>query len=190
MPCGANRLLNIPMSLLHNTQAPLASIDAPLARLIAERFEAYAAPGPSQDIGTFLTSLDNIFLERLERTEESVLSQHIVNAVQQSNGTLRVAEISRQTKYSERHLNRVMAEHLGLSTKLLARIIRINAACRGIESPATSLTNLAHQLHYHDQSHFIRDFTAICGLTPGEYIQRMSDFYNEELKLGATLPSK
>jgi AraC-like DNA-binding protein len=34
-----------------------------------------------------------------------------------------------------------------------------------------SLTELAHEHGWYDQAHFIRDFTALVGVTPGQYRQ-------------------
>ena len=41
---------------------------------------------------------------------------------------------------------------------------------------------LAQELGYFDQAHFIHDFRAVCGVTPGAYRAGLSDFYNEPLK--------
>lgn len=82
-----------------------------------------------------------------------------------------------------RHLTRLFRERCGLSPKRLQRIVRINTAAMLMQrSAGLSLTRLAQELDYFDQAHFIHDFRAVCGVTPGAYQARLSDFYNEPLK--------
>ncbi len=189
LPCGANRLLGIPMSELHNTIIPLYMIDLYLHKILLEIMEQLERN--PHDIESVCSSLDATFLRLFVRNrKESALVRHVIGEVRRTNGTLRMGELSRQIGCSTRCIERTMFERLGMSTKSLARIIRVNAACRGMDSSSISFTELAYSLNYHDQSHFIRDFTDICGVTPGEYRLRMSHFYNEELKFGAIVPKK
>ncbi len=100
----------------------------------------------------------------------------------------RMDALTRATGYSRRHLNRVASDCIGMSIKLFSRIIRMNNACHALSVPNCSLTALAHSFDYHDQAHFIHDFKSICGVTPGQYRETMSHFYNEALKLIGTIP--
>ena len=80
-------------------------------------------------------------------------------------------------------MTRLFRERCGLSPKRLQRIVRINTAAMLMQrSAGLSLTRLAQELDYFDQAHFIHDFRAVCGVTPGTYQARLSDFYNEPLK--------
>ena len=38
-----------------------------------------------------------------------------------------------------------------------------------------TLTDLAHRYGWYDQAHFTRDFTALVGVTPGQYRDRAAD---------------
>jgi AraC-like DNA-binding protein len=190
LPCGAGRLLNMPLSLLHNEIMPLEEVDPRLSRRLADPLHLFCKNEPGNEFDSLLVSLDQIFMRLLEQAKDSALARHITSTVMEADGALRVSELSVQTGYSQRHLNRVMSEKLGMSIKLLSRIIRINAVCRRMAASSASLTDIAHRFGYHDQSHFIHDFSEICGTTPSLYHRHMSDFYNENLKLGARLPSK
>lgn len=190
LPCGANRLVGHPMGEWHNAVAPLGDVDADLSRDVGEGFARFCGDGRRPDFQAFFLCLDNVFLARLGRGAESLLARHVLSSLSASRGLARVRELSRETGYSERHLNRIVHEKIGLGTKLLARIIRVNSACRAMERAEISLTALAHGLDYHDQAHFIRDFKAVCGVSPGRYLESVSDFYNEELKMGGILPSR
>lgn len=190
LPGGAHDVLNIPMNLLHNTREALEVIAPDLARLITDSFEHYIQNKSPAQIDGFLVSLDALFLHRLGEIQKPRLPHYLLSQMQRYHGALRIGDLARQTGYSERHLNRILSAHLGINAKRMSRIVRINAACNAMTISANSLTELSHHLHYHDQSHFTHDFLAVCGVTPGDYLQNMSDFYNEELKFGVTIPSK
>ena len=50
-----------------------------------------------------------------------------------------------------------------------------------VNAPA-SIAALAQEAGFYDQSHFIHDFSHICGVAPGAYLQNLSAFYNEIFK--------
>ena len=186
LPCGAHSLFHLPMHELHNAILPLAVLDYALHTTLVSCLE-HRMECP-QDMASVWALLDSAFLRLHATGDDSRLARQVISEMQWTHGTLRVDELSRHLGCSSRQLARVMAERLGMPTKSLARIIRINAACRRMDAASVSLTELAHSLHYHDQSHFIRDFADICGVTPGDYCARRSHFYNEDLKLGAIVP--
>ena len=104
-----------------------------------------------------------------------------MSSLKTSRGLLPVARLGEQACYSERHLNRLLGECLGMGPKVFARLLRVNAAIRTLET-GQSLTNLAQEAGFYDQAHFIRDFKALCGVVPGFYRENLSDFYNEPYK--------
>jgi AraC-like DNA-binding protein len=73
---------------------------------------------------------------------------------------------------SRKHLISEFRQHIGLSPKPLARILRFNRAVQVIEkSRRVAWAALAHDCGYYDQAHFIRDFHAFAGSTPGEFLR-------------------
>jgi AraC-like DNA-binding protein len=68
----------------------------------------------------------------------------------------------------EVYLVRAFRQCYGLPPHALQNELRIQAARRALTSGAHGAT-LAAQLGFHDQSHFIRHFKRIVGVTPGEY---------------------
>jgi len=68
------------------------------------------------------------------------------------------------------------AAHVGVTPKLYARIDRFRAVLAQVAAGRTvSWTQLALDLGYYDQSHFIRDFRAFTGLAPTEYDRQRGD---------------
>jgi hypothetical protein len=62
-------------------------------------------------------------------------------------------------------------------------IFLVNYALRLLQSKPQCSADVAVQAGFFDQPHFIHDFKAVCGLTPQEYKQNMSVFYNDRFKM-------
>ena len=185
-PGGAYGMLTVmPLGELRDVFGLLDDIDPALSRAIECELER-----TGYDIAAFLGWLDCVFLKRLASVDDSRLVRHLLHSVATGRGMLPVRTLSEMTSLSERHLGRVCALRLGMNLKSFSRIMRINEACARLRVNGYSLTDSAHDLGYHDQSHFIHDFRSICGISPGEYRRRMSDFYNEELKLHGSMPEE
>lgn len=90
--------------------------------------------------------------------------------------------ISREVCYSERHLNRLFDNYLGMNIKTFSRLVRINKTLRLLQDPRRSATAAAIQSGYYDLSHFIHDFKTLCGTTLQVYRSNKSDFYSEIAK--------
>jgi AraC-like DNA-binding protein len=80
-------------------------------------------------------------------------------------GQVRIADVADQAGLSARHLERTFEDHVGISAKLLARIVRFQRALR-LRSSGEPWAGIAADCGYHDQAHLIRDFRAFTGATP------------------------
>ncbi len=82
----------------------------------------------------------------------------------------KVAYLVTQYNISERQLERKFNEEVGLPPKTFLRILRFERAYRLLrESTYEKLSDIAYDLGYADQSHFIRDFRASAGFMPRVY---------------------
>ncbi|WP_317162601.1 helix-turn-helix domain-containing protein [Myroides albus] len=72
---------------------------------------------------------------------------------------------------SERTLERLVKQYVGMSPKVYSRIIRFQANLNLLrESSFKSLTELTYESGYFDQSHYIREFKTFTGSTPKQYL--------------------
>lgn len=88
-----------------------------------------------------------------------------------------IRELAARIGYSHNHLLRLFHEHIGLTPARLQRIYRFNrslALLHGPQLSARPLTDIAHACGYSDQAHFCREFQAMSGIAPGEYLLRKS----------------
>ncbi|OCK52966.1 AraC family transcriptional regulator [Chryseobacterium sp. CBo1] len=123
--------------------------------------------------------LVEIFL--VDRSNRSDVSDHIVRSAVETilttNGRSIISELIVKTEISKRQLERKFHLELGLGPKQLSKIIRLQTTVKMLLTEEfTSLTTLALENGYYDQSHFIKDFKEFVGVTPKE-------FYMENLKM-------
>jgi AraC-like DNA-binding protein len=86
-----------------------------------------------------------------------------------------VEDIARWLGYSSRYLNSLFQKYFGMSPKKFISLVRFNHALKEMYAMGDdkSLSYIAHETGYHDQSHFIRDFKKICGKTPKELLRNV-----------------
>jgi transcriptional regulator GlxA family with amidase domain len=76
-----------------------------------------------------------------------------------------------ETGWSRRHVTERFRRQLGISPKAYARLLRFQHATGLLASaqPRRSLTGVAMEAGYYDQSHLTRDFGALAGITPATF---------------------
>ncbi len=92
-----------------------------------------------------------------------------VHQLMNSQGNCGIDDVASVSNLSLRQLERNFYNEVGVSPKLFSRLIRFQQALRLPVVADTSLTDIALQSGYYDQSHFIRDFTSFAGITPKQY---------------------
>jgi AraC-like DNA-binding protein len=98
--------------------------------------------------------------------------------IERSAGRVRVIELAREAGIGVRQLERRFRDRVGLSPKRLATIVRFQRAFGAIAAGRdATLTEIAHDSGYFDQSHFIRDFRRLAGCSP-------SRFFRDEGEMG------
>lgn len=92
-----------------------------------------------------------------------------VRQVIDRKGNVDISELSSQCFVSHRQFERNFKEHTGFSAKSFARIIRFNSLFGDYKTGDKSLTQIALDFGYYDQSHFIHDFRLFSGYNPRTY---------------------
>ena len=82
----------------------------------------------------------------------------------------RVDALAAHVGLSERSLQRLVVERVGMSPKWLIQRRRLHDAVQALKAGDTSLADMAFRLGYADQAHFTHDFRTVTGMTPGEYL--------------------
>lgn len=96
----------------------------------------------------------------------------IVHALLYDRAITRVEEVCERFDIRPRTLQRLFQRYVGVSPKWVLRRYRLHeAAARLAEGTDTTWADVAADLGYFDQSHFIRDFTRAIGMTPVAYAE-------------------
>ena len=94
----------------------------------------------------------------------------------QVKGQLTVNELIKLTGYSERKLERLFNQAIGLSPVKYLQIVRLHYFLSLMRSgnKAESLTVAGLESGYYDQAHLIHNFKQVTGLTPTQYLTTAS----------------
>lgn len=174
-PAGLSAFTGVSQNELTDRTIPFEIIASSLNRLLAEALEHAGC------LDELITRLDRILLNNIYDQCPSELKM-AAEMMMKSAGNLSCKKLAASVYYSERHLNRIFQDYFGMNTKTLSRLIRVNKAIRLIKHTPYPLTRVSCETGFYDLPHFIRDFQSVCGLTPQEYRNRMSDFYSEIAK--------
>jgi AraC-like DNA-binding protein len=164
-PHGAYDLLRVSQHQFRDRVVDLRSIDARLARVVRERVAAEV------DGDRMVEALDRVLAGRAAgrlRTAEAAEAATMALAMK---GLIDVAGLARATRLSARQLERHFRERIGISPKLFLRIVRFQEVLRATRSrtPDIGWAAVAAEHGFYDQAHFINDFKAFVGRTPGDW---------------------
>jgi AraC-like DNA-binding protein len=82
-----------------------------------------------------------------------------------------IEELAGELSVGRRTLERAFQSTIGISPKQYAGILRTQHFLKALSCVhAESITGLAYEFGYYDQSHLIRDFKTRTGITPGRYV--------------------
>jgi len=88
---------------------------------------------------------------------------------------LSVAELARQSGWSERHFTQTFREKIGFTPKVWNRLLRFQRAVRQLQAAReVSWAELAIDCGYYDQSHFANEFRTFAGIDLTTYTAGLS----------------
>jgi AraC-like DNA-binding protein len=104
---------------------------------------------------------------------DAELVARAVSLLRRARGGVGVRQVAAALGVGERRLERGFDRVVGLSPKTLGRVMRFREAVRQIErqggSPSAQWASVAFGAGYADQSHLIREFKALAGVTPARF---------------------
>ena len=121
--------------------------------------------------------LEKIMMQQFKECHNETNLKRITNAVQlirQFKGDVDVSFLCNSVFMSERNFRRNFHELVGLSAKQYANIIRVKSFIKKHKLTGSSFMDLVYDLGYTDQSHLIRDFKHIAGISPSEFFAKLN----------------
>jgi len=137
----------------------------------------------SEQIGDLIDALNKIFIKLLMDSRIKFDILPAMKNIIKRHGFIDAKNISYPFYYSERQTRRLFLHYVGVNPQKFIRIVRTNYALQLIKNKKNSYLDVVEKAGYFDQSHFIHEFKAFHGITPQEYTQKMSVFYNDNIKM-------
>lgn len=165
-PAMFHDVLGAPVSTLRNRVVPLRAVFGDEASRLATQvrrssFEESVARWESMLLGLLRDD------DPLART-----MRDLVELAATDRSLLQVEDLVARARVTKRTLQRQFDRYVGASPKWVLQRYRLHEANeRLLQQPDADLASLALDLGYADQSHFVRDFKAVVGVTPGSYVR-------------------
>ena len=167
-PGGFHPFARFPMTTLTNRTLPLAEVFG------ADGNRFPAAILASTDEQAQVAAANHFLCNRLPTPDETVaLVNQTVALITAERALTRVEQVAERMHVSPRTLQRLFRDYVGVGPKWVIKQFRLHEAAARLDGgDNVDLAQLALNLGYFDQAHFIKDFTAVVGVSPTEYAGR------------------
>ena len=155
------------MTKLANRTARLAEVFPDAGEeLAAKIFSETSVEARIPLLEEFLSSFN------IEPDADVKLINEIVYTTARDREILRVEDLVDRYGIGLRSLQRMFAKYVGVNPKWVIQRYRLHEAAEQLASAnVESYADLALELGYSDQSHFLRDFKSIVGVSPAAYVK-------------------
>ena len=125
--------------------------------------------------------VEDYFLnQELPNLHNSEVSRQMCNYIYEAHGNVKVKDLVSLFPYSRQRLNQLFLSQTKNSIKEFAVLTRLRSIMTYyMKHPEQTLTSIAYQFGYSDQSHFIKDMKKVTGVTPSEFSQTNNVFYEQ-----------
>ena len=168
-PIGFGNFVETPLDTLVDKEVPISEVFGEVKARELEQ-EMKEAVNTRERI----TIIESFLLKKLH-TENTIkkIVKITVDTLLKTNGTTPINQILKGDISKRRQLERSFKKQIGISPKQLSKAIRLQATLQLLlNKESSTLTNIAYESDYFDQSHFIKDFKNLVGVTPKEFLQR------------------
>jgi AraC-like DNA-binding protein len=164
-PIGAGRLLGA----AHDVANACTPLDDLLGRTASELTERLAE---TPDWATRFDLVDRLLLRLLDDAPDpDPAVAWAWGQLERSAGRVPVGVLADEIGWSRRHFGVRFRDAVGLAPKPTGRVLRFRRACDLLDAgPVRSIADLAAACGYADHSHLVREFRALGGCTPSQYV--------------------
>jgi AraC-like DNA-binding protein len=174
-PLGCRALFGLPAGELAGVDADLAAVagPAPVAAVRDRLGSAATWPERFAAVDAWLCQLAQ---DRSDGVHPDVA--HVFRRVLAAGGDVPIGVLAGEVGWSARHLTNRFRSELGLRPKEAARVARFDRARRRIR-PGVRLADVAAGAGYFDQAHLAREFAALAGCSPSQWLAEEIGFVQD-----------
>jgi AraC-like DNA-binding protein len=168
---GAYRFFHFNLKNISHTLQQLTDLLPATARELEEKLQE------AENVEIKINIIQRFLLALYHQAEKDNLYEFCIRQIEATAGNIRINELEKQTGYSSRWLNMKFETLLGMSPKNLNSIIRFQQHYQAmIANPGSFFNQKNFFDHYHDESHFIKNFKRYTGFAPSRIIQLKNEF--------------
>lgn len=129
----------------------------------------------ADDDAAVVEAAEQFFRGRLPLADDHLdLACRIVETIERDRAITKVDDVVSRFGVNKRTVQRLFDRYVGVTPKWVIQRYRLHEAAMEMEKGVVpDWTKLSLDLGYYDQAHFIKDFKAILGRSPEEYIRSM-----------------
>lgn len=117
----------------------------------------------------------NEFLKKNNQGNRQLFLQ-LVKLIVRKDGIIKISELEKLSGYSNRYINLLFENNLGLSAKQFCLIVKMHSVLHSLNyGKAEALADFSNKYAFYDQSHFVHSFKMFTGMTPSKYIEAIKE---------------
>jgi AraC-like DNA-binding protein len=174
LPNGLFPFLEIPV---HETVNQVEHLSLHWGVFCEEILETLSQASSIEDI---FILLDHFLIQKVNRnkTQQSPAIAHAIQSIKH-HPEIKLSNLAETLGFTQRHFNRMFKDQTGINPKMLSQLFRFEKAFSLLFKRSDhEMTQLALEIGYYDQAHFIKDFKKFSGMTPKEYKKRAVETNN------------
>lgn len=117
--------------------------------------------------------VDDFLLKRISRYKEKAMDRLTEPAIQylyEHKGCADLNHLSSSLNVSQRYLQKAFLTRIGISQKQFVRVLRFQQSLQRLSrGEVPSLSAVAYESDFYDQSHFVREFKTFTGFLPSQF---------------------
>lgn len=167
LPSSAAFLLRDDIDQFNNGVVDLTSVlGNPIRDLYQQLQESATVQQQIASVELYLTDKLKSYPKTLEKID---LVQQVMRELTHKDFFDNIENVASRYSVSARYLQKVFVQQTGLTPKLFTRIHRFQNSLLLMAEGKRSLTAVAYECGYFDQSHFVREFKSFTGNAPSDF---------------------
>jgi AraC-like DNA-binding protein len=179
-PQGLMPFFNIPLNEIYNQSVPI--------RHLNKKFEQSMLPQLTneQSFEKRVELVERYFCLMLEKEFNRFnfsRIDHAIKIISQARGKISIEQLASETCLSRKQFERKFSELIGITPKQYLKNIRLQYSLYlKSRNDYLTITDIAYEVGYYDQAHFINEFKMQTGFTPKQYFDNnvsYSDYFEQ-----------